>query len=215
MGGRREIGSRAASLKASGRPPTGDVAHCTRMLRRPFALALVMLVVFLLSADTPRAQRAAPDWTALEAETMRHFQAILRLDTSNPPGNESQAVDYLESILKKEGIETRRFANDPARANLVARLRGTGKKRPILIMGHTDVVKVDPAKWTHPPFSATRDGGYVYGRGRHARSTRRRSCRARPVLLAGVPHSCPALAAGSVGPARRLALGPSGREPDA
>jgi acetylornithine deacetylase/succinyl-diaminopimelate desuccinylase-like protein len=124
-----------------------------------------MLVVFLLSTDTPRAQPAAPDWGALEAETMRHFQAILRLDTSNPPGNESQAVEYLESVLKKEGIETRRFASDPARANLVARLRGTGSKRPVLIMAHTDVVKVDPAKWTHPPFSATRDGGYVYGRG--------------------------------------------------
>jgi acetylornithine deacetylase/succinyl-diaminopimelate desuccinylase-like protein len=124
-----------------------------------------MLVVFLLSADTPRAQPAVPDWGALEAETMRHFQAILRLDTSNPPGNESQAVEYLESVLKKEGIETRRFASDPARANLVARLRGTGSKRPVLIMAHTDVVKVDPAKWTYPPFSATRDGGYVYGRG--------------------------------------------------
>ena len=49
--------------------------------------------------------------------------------------------------------------------NLVARLKGNGKKRPILVMGHTDVVTVDPAKWTHPPFGAVRDGGYVYGRG--------------------------------------------------
>ena len=96
---------------------------------------------------------------------MEHFQAILRLDTSNPPGNEGLVVDYLEAVLKKNGIETKRFANDPARPNLVARLRGNGKKRPLLVMGHTDVVKVDPGKWTHPPFSATRDGGYVYGRG--------------------------------------------------
>ena len=96
---------------------------------------------------------------------MEHFQAILRLDTSNPPGNEGLVVDYLEAVLKKNGIETKRFANDPARPNLVARLRGSGKKRPLLVMGHTDVVKVDPGKWTHPPFSATRDGGYVYGRG--------------------------------------------------
>ncbi len=96
---------------------------------------------------------------------MQHFQAILRLDTSNPPGNEGVVVDYLEAVLNTAGIETKRFANDPARPNLVARLRGNGKKRPLLIMGHTDVVKVDPAKWTHPPFSATRDGGYVYGRG--------------------------------------------------
>jgi acetylornithine deacetylase/succinyl-diaminopimelate desuccinylase-like protein len=87
------------------------------------------------------------------------------LDTSNPPGNESIAVDYLKSVLDREGIETKVFALDPKRANLVARVRGNGKKRPLLIMGHTDVVKVDPAKWTHPPFSATREGGYVYGRG--------------------------------------------------
>ena len=57
------------------------------------------------------------------------------------------------------------FAKDPSRANIVARIKGNGKKRPILILGHTDVVTVDPAKWTHPPFGAVRDGGYVYGRG--------------------------------------------------
>lgn len=126
-------------------------------------LASAALVLLLPAAG--RAQPPTPDWGRLEAETMQHFQAILRLDTSNPPGNEGLVVDYLESVLKKEGIETKRFANDPARPNLVARLRGSGARRPLLIMGHTDVVQVDPKKWTHPPFSATRDGGYVYGRG--------------------------------------------------
>ena len=111
------------------------------------------------------AQTAQPDWAKIEEETMRHFQAILLLDTSNPPGNEKLAVDYLKSVLDGEGIETKVFALDPQRPNLVARLRGSGKKRPVLIMGHTDVVTVDPAKWKHPPFSATREGGYVYGRG--------------------------------------------------
>ena len=57
------------------------------------------------------------------------------------------------------------FALDPNRSNIVARLKGNGRKRPLLIMGHTDVVTVDAAKWKFPPFSATRDGGYVYGRG--------------------------------------------------
>ena len=132
------------------------------MPRLSFAAASFALLLLLPGT---RAQAQGPDWTRLEAETMQHFQAILRLDTSNPPGNEGLVVDYLESTLKKEGIETKRFANDPARPNLVARLRGSGAKRPLLIMGHTDVVQVDPKKWTHPPFSATRDGGYVYGRG--------------------------------------------------
>ena len=75
------------------------------------------------------------------------------------------AVEYLKQVFEKEGIPYQVFAKDPSRANIVARIKGNGKKRPILILGHTDVVTVDPAKWTHPPFGAVRDGGYVYGRG--------------------------------------------------
>jgi len=93
------------------------------------------------------------------------FQALLRLDTSNPPGNEILATDYLKAVLEREGVPVRTFALDPQRSNLVARIKGNGSKRPVLYMGHTDVVTVDPKKWTFPPFSATRDGGYVYGRG--------------------------------------------------
>ena len=105
------------------------------------------------------------DWKSIEEETMRHFQEILRIDTSDPPGHEAPAVEYLKTVLEREGIPVKVLALDPKRPNLVARLKGSGRKRPILIMGHTDVVNVDPAKWTHPPFSATRSGGYVYGRG--------------------------------------------------
>ena len=127
----------------------------TRLILTAFALLTATLLV-----RAPYAQNAQ-----LEDETMRHFQALLRLDTSDPPGNEAPAVEYLKSVLEREGIEVKVFASDPKRPSLVARLRGNGKKRPILIMGHTDVVNVDPAKWTHPPFSATRVDGYVYGRG--------------------------------------------------
>jgi len=108
---------------------------------------------------------ATVDWAAVEAETLRHFQALVRLDTSNPPGNEKRAVDYVRDVLTREGIPVDVFALEPDRPNLVARIRGSGRKRPILIMGHTDVVTVDPKKWTHPPFAAEREGGYVYGRG--------------------------------------------------
>jgi acetylornithine deacetylase/succinyl-diaminopimelate desuccinylase-like protein len=106
-----------------------------------------------------------PDWKALEDEIMRHFQAVMRIDTRNPPGNEDEAVRYLEQVFDKEGIPSQVFALDPKRSNIVARLKGNGKKKPLLIMGHTDVVTVDEAKWKHPPFSATREGGWVYGRG--------------------------------------------------
>lgn len=62
---------------------------------------------------------------------MRHFQALVRLDTSDPPGHEAPAVEYLKRILEAEGIETKIFALDPKRPNLVARLRGNGSKRPL------------------------------------------------------------------------------------
>jgi acetylornithine deacetylase/succinyl-diaminopimelate desuccinylase-like protein len=96
---------------------------------------------------------------------MQQFQAVLRLDTRNPPGNEHLVADYLKGVFDKAGISAQIFALDANRSNVVARLKGSGKKRPILIMGHSDVVTVDEAKWTHPPFSATRDGGWVYARG--------------------------------------------------
>src|SRR5688572_25468717 len=96
---------------------------------------------------------------------MQHFQALLRFDTSDPPGNEKPAADYLKQVLEREGIPVEVIFNEANRPNIVARIKGNGSKRPLFIMGHTDVVNVAPAKWTHPPFSATRDGGYVYGRG--------------------------------------------------
>ena len=96
---------------------------------------------------------------------MRHYQAVLRLDTTNPPGNEHLAVEYLKKVFDAENIPSQVFALDPNRSNIVARLKGNGKKRPLLIMGHTDDVTVDASKWKFPPFSATRDGGYVYARG--------------------------------------------------
>jgi len=68
-------------------------------------------------------------------------------------------------VLDAEGIPVELVALEPDRPKLVARIKGTGRRQPILLMGHTDVVTVDPAKWTYPPFSATRNGGYVYGRG--------------------------------------------------
>ena len=101
----------------------------------------------------------------MEAETLKHFQSLIRAETTDPPGNERPAAEYVKQVLEREGIATKVFELEPNRLNIVARLKGDGSKRPLLIMGHTDTVNVDPAKWTFPPFSATRDGGYIYGRG--------------------------------------------------
>jgi acetylornithine deacetylase/succinyl-diaminopimelate desuccinylase-like protein len=132
---------------------------------RRTAAVFSLLAVTAISAQTPQ----SPDWKSLEDETMRHFQAILRFDTSdppmNPPGGEKPAADYLKQVLEKEGIPVQVYALEPNRPNVVARLKGNGSKPPLLLMAHTDVVNVDPKKWSHPPFSATREGGYVYSRG--------------------------------------------------
>ena len=126
---------------------------------------LILLVLTITTATLTAQTPPSPDWAKLEDETMRHFQTILRFDTSDPPGGEKPAADYLKQVLDKEGIPAQVFALEPHRPNVVARLKGNGSKRPLLLMAHTDVVNVDPKKWTHPPFSATRQGGYVYSRG--------------------------------------------------
>jgi acetylornithine deacetylase/succinyl-diaminopimelate desuccinylase-like protein len=87
------------------------------------------------------------------------------MDTTSPPGNEKPAADYVARVLEAEGIPVQVFALEAHRPNVVARLAGNGSERPLLLMAHTDTVNVDPAKWQHPPFSAARDGGYLYGRG--------------------------------------------------
>jgi acetylornithine deacetylase/succinyl-diaminopimelate desuccinylase-like protein len=129
-------------------------------------LRAVAGMLALIVAGAASAQRVPePDWRATEAETLQHFQALVRMDTSDPPGNEQPAADYLKQVLEHEGIPVQVFAVEPHRPNVVARLKGSGAKRPILIMGHTDVVNVDPSKWSHPPFGAEQADGYIYGRG--------------------------------------------------
>ena len=130
------------------------LATLTRMMRLLFFLCPMVMLA-----------QAAPDWNLVNREVLEHFQAIVRLDTQNPPGNETRVVDYLRKVLEGAGVATKTFALEPDRANLVARLKGNGRARPLLVMAHTDTVKVDPAKWTHPPFSAHREAGYIYGRG--------------------------------------------------
>jgi acetylornithine deacetylase/succinyl-diaminopimelate desuccinylase-like protein len=124
----------------------------------PRLLALALVSTLAAAAQTP-------DWSKVNPEALRHFQALIRLDTTDPPGNETRVVEYLKKVLDAEGIPSMVVAKDPARANLIARLKGNGSKRPLLIMAHSDTVKVDASKWTFPPFSATLNGGYVYGRG--------------------------------------------------
>jgi len=105
------------------------------------------------------------DWAAAQAEALEHFKALLRIDTTNPPGNERPAADYIAAVFDREGIEYEIHESKPTRASIVARLRGSGKDGPLLLNGHLDVVPADPECWDHPPFEAVEADGYIWGRG--------------------------------------------------
>ena len=98
-------------------------------------------------------------------EVLDHLRELLRLDTRNPPGNETRATDYLKAVLERDGIESVIVGPSAERGSLVARIRGDGSERPLLLMSHTDVVAVEPDKWTEDPFGARIVDGYLYGRG--------------------------------------------------
>jgi acetylornithine deacetylase/succinyl-diaminopimelate desuccinylase-like protein len=118
------------------------------------------------------AQGATPtrpvDWPALQTEAVDILRQYLRINTSNPPGNELEAARFLKAILDKEGIEATILDTaelGAGRANLYARLKGNGSKRAIALVQHMDVVPVTPAYWSVPPFNGDVKDGFIYGRG--------------------------------------------------
>ena len=104
------------------------------------------------------------NWEAVRAEVTGYLQALIRIDTTNPPGNESKAARYLEGILRQEGFDPLFVESAPARGNVLAQLAG-GDEPPLMLLGHTDVVAAEPEHWTHPPFSGALADGCVWGRG--------------------------------------------------
>jgi acetylornithine deacetylase/succinyl-diaminopimelate desuccinylase-like protein len=123
-------------------------------------LLLAMILSFHALAQTP-----GVDFEKQKAEILERYRTLIQLNTSSPPGNETKAVEYLKKVLEAEGIPTQTFALDPNRANIVARLKGNGSKKPLLILAHTDVVPVQREKWPVDPFGAILKDGYVWGRG--------------------------------------------------
>jgi len=136
-------------------------------------LALLALASRLFAADP------AVDWERLKPETLRHFQSVVRINTTNPPGNETAAVDYIKKVFDAEGIPNQVFTLEPGRGNLVARLKGNGSKRPVLVMGHLDTVGIQPEKWPVDPFGAILKDGYIWGRG----TTDNKDCVAAGIML--------------------------------
>jgi acetylornithine deacetylase/succinyl-diaminopimelate desuccinylase-like protein len=119
-------------------------------------------VLFSLAAAA-YAQIPSIDWEKNKVEILQRYRALVQIDST--AGNETRVVEYLRKVLEAEGIPARTFALDPNRANVVARLRGNGSKRPLLILAHTDVVGVQREKWPVDPFGAVMKDGYIWGRG--------------------------------------------------
>jgi acetylornithine deacetylase/succinyl-diaminopimelate desuccinylase-like protein len=105
------------------------------------------------------------DWKALGDEATGLLSQYIRINTTNPPGNEIAAARWLADVLRRDGIESRIFEPAPGKANLYARLAGDGSARPLILLNHMDVVLASPEYWTVDPFSGVIKDGYVWGRG--------------------------------------------------
>ncbi|MGH9591447.1 MAG: M20/M25/M40 family metallo-hydrolase, partial [Bryobacteraceae bacterium] len=128
-------------------------------MRQSWAVLATLAAVVLLAAGPNDDNRSLGD------RTRQYLTDLIRLDTSNPPGNETKVADYLKQVADANGIPAELLGDDSRRKNFVARLKGNGKSRPLLLMAHSDVVPADRSQWTADPFGAEIRDGYMYGRG--------------------------------------------------
>jgi acetylornithine deacetylase/succinyl-diaminopimelate desuccinylase-like protein len=137
------------------------------MIIRFVRLAGAAVVVFALSMPAA-AQAPALDYEKLRDETAQRLSEYLRINTSNPPGNELATARWLKDVLAKEGIEGQILDTaelGSGRANFYARLKGDGSAKAIALVHHMDVVPVSREFWTVDPFAGSIQDGYVWGRG--------------------------------------------------
>jgi|GEM_PF-4265402 len=124
------------------------------------------LAIWMILLTGSWAAAADLDWKALEDEAVSLLSRYIQIDTTNPPGNELKAAQFLQAILDREGIGSRIIESAPGRANIFARLKGDGSKKALVLMHHMDVVPADGGLWKVPPFSGAIKNGEIWGRGR-------------------------------------------------
>ncbi len=147
----------AASTVSSAPPPNGAVPKAGLQAGAEAAGRVET------SDSTPnRLDQVLDEVTALAPELLSRYIAI---DTRNPPGNEIAGARFLAEVLDREGIEAQVLESAPGRGNLYARVRGSGAKRPIILLSHIDVVPAEAQRWRHDPFSGAIDEAQVWGRG--------------------------------------------------
>ncbi len=136
------------------------VRRRTRWWRRQAAIALLLFACWVRSASADDV-----DWAQLQREATSFLTEYIQLDTTNPPGKEIGAAQFVAAFFRGHGIEAKVFESEAARGSILARLQGGGKGRPVVLLNHLDVVPADPEGWAHPPFAGIVEDGYVYGRG--------------------------------------------------
>ncbi|HVF39995.1 MAG TPA: M20/M25/M40 family metallo-hydrolase [Gemmatimonadaceae bacterium] len=139
-----------------------------RILLRTFLLPIAVSAVFPAFGDAQPAATRPIDWAALATESQRLLSEYLRINTTNPPGNEIVAARWLKDILEKEGISAQLYDSaelGSGHVNLYARLKGNGSKKAIALVHHMDVVPATPSFWAVDPFSGSVKDGYIWGRG--------------------------------------------------
>ena len=122
----------------------------------------VLLPPRLLQPEVPRTEA---QWRAVGREAATLLSQYVAINTTNPPGNELKAAEWLKAVLARDGIEAQIFEPKPGKANLYARLPGDGSARPLILLNHMDVVLASPEYWKVDPFSGAVQDGYVWGRG--------------------------------------------------
>jgi acetylornithine deacetylase/succinyl-diaminopimelate desuccinylase-like protein len=122
-----------------------------------YFLFICLLAILFFSPNAETQAQTLP--------TLKLIEDLVRIDTTNPPGNETRAAQYVQNYLGQFDIPSQIIESAPTRGNLIARLKGQGNKKPLMLLAHLDVVTADPTEWTYPPFEATVADGYIYGRG--------------------------------------------------
>lgn len=128
-------------------------------------LTLIFVIAFPVQGSEPKINWPKINWEEVQQEALGLFIQYLKLETTNPPGNELRAARFFAEICQREGIEHQVFEPFPGRGTIWARVRGNGSERPIILLNHTDVVPQTREFWSVDAFSGTIKDGFIYGRG--------------------------------------------------
>src|SRR5215216_5877026 len=131
----------------------------------PNLIRSALLLILVFPIVVPAQNGGTINWPHYQDMAVELMQQYLRINTSNPPGNEIEAARFFKKIFDQYGIQNEIFEYKPGRANIIARLKGNGSKRPIILLSHMDVVTAEPASWEVDPFAGVIKHDSIYGRG--------------------------------------------------